>query len=218
MPGEGIVRIVVASRGPFLALSLVLICLSAGCLKSSRITPSGTSAPSTSPTMLPLVYYEDGALLFIGVDARAAQYAKDGDAMFPVGIGLGNRARRSLDFGRESFVLETSAGRRYPIVTVQEFNEGYSRSATDRELAGPFLEALQVKFDPRGFRSRAFFPARGTAVESTAVSAFELGPTDWTHMYLYFPLPEGGLHKERFRLLVSAKGEPDPFVVNFEVR
>jgi len=206
-----------ASRGPFLTLFLALTCLSIGCVGSSRIEPSGTPVESTSPKLLPLVYYEDGAVLFVGVDARAAQYAKDGGAMFPVGIGLGNRARRSLDFDRESFVLETAGGRRYPLVTVQEFNEGYTRSATDRELAGQFLEALQVKFDPRTFRSRAFFPARGTAAVSTAVPAFELGSTDWTHMYLYFPMPEGGLHRQRFKLLVSAKGEPDPFVVAFEV-
>jgi hypothetical protein len=233
---EGIVRIVMASRRPLLALTLSVTCLTLACLGPARVAPSASSTASTSPTMLPLVYYEDGAVLFVGVDARAAQYAKDGETMFPVGIGLGNRARRMLDFDRESFILETAEGRRYPLVTVQEFNQGYKRSASDRELAGPFLEALQVKFDPQHFRSRAFFPTRGTssrdvdqrspgppgaaavALGPQTVASFELGPTDWTHMYLYFPIPEEGLHKERFKLLVSAKGEPDPFVVGFEVR
>jgi len=215
---EGRWKVVVASRWPTWTLSLGLICLSSGCLGTPRVGSSSAPGVPTSPKLLPLVYFEDGAVLFIGVDARAAQYAKDGEAMFPVGIGLGNRARRTLKLDREAFALETAAGQRYPLVSVQEFNQDYRRSANDKTLAETFLDALEVKFDPGKFRARALFPARGTPGVGTAVDSFELGTTEWTHMYLYFPLPADGLHRHSFKLLVSVEGEPDPFVVAFEVR
>jgi len=223
---EGRLKVVVASRWPSWMLSVGLICLSSGCLGTPRVAPAGATTSPTSPKLLPLVYFEDGAVLFIGADARAAQYAKDGESIFPVGIGLGNRARRTLEFDRESFVLETAAGQRYPLVSVQEFNQDYRRSANDRSLAETFVDALEVKFNPRKFQSRAFFPgrqvaarpARGTPAVESAVDSFVLGTTEWTHMYLYFPMPADGLHRRGFKLLVSVAGEPDPFVVAFEVR
>ncbi len=206
-------------RWPAYLLSLSLLCTAPGCLgKNNTVSANPTTKPVTSPTMLPLVYYEDGAVAFIGVDARAAQYAKDGESVFALGLGLGNRARRTIKLDRESFVLETSAGSRYPLVTVQEFNQNYERSTHDTELAQPFLEGLQVKFNPAKFRARAFFPSRSATAGATVVDSFELGTTEWTHMYLYFPIPAEGLHRHTFRLLVSVEGEPDPFVVGFEVR
>jgi hypothetical protein len=216
---EGRSKVAVIPRWPAYALALTLLCASAGCLgKNSTVSSNPNTKGPTSPTMLPLVYNEDGAVLFIGVDTRAGQYAKDGETMFPLGVALGNRSRRTLKLNRESFVVESSSGKRYPLVSVQEFNEHYQRSAHDRELAQPFLEALQVKFAPDKFRSRAFYPARSTTVVATAVDSFELGTTEWTHLYLYFPMPADGLHHRTFRLLVSPDGEPDPLVVGFEVR
>ena len=161
------------------------------------------------------MYQEDGAILFVGVDTRAAQYAKDPKGMFPVGIGLANRSRRALRFTRESFVLETSGGQVYRIVSVQEFNERYERSASDRQLAAPFLEKLAIKLPTRP-RGVAFFPGRGTA--STAMDEFDLATAEWTHLYLYFPMPDDGLHGRRFKLLVRPSDQPDPIVVAFEVR
>ena len=210
--------IVVHSRWPTVALSLGLIGLSAGCLGSPRVVQAGAVEDQSSPKLLPFVYFEDGAFLFVGVDTRAAQYTKDAESMFPVGIGLGNRSRRTLSFDRESFVLETAAGQVNRLVSVREFSEGYKRSATDRELAGHFLEKLQIKFAGSAFRRGTFFPARGSSPVSTAIDKVELGTTDWTHMYLYFPRPSDGLHGRRFKLLVSAAGEPDPIVVAFDVR
>ena len=221
MLDEGRSKVVVTPRWPTNVLSLALVAAIGtvpGCLGKTQVSSNPTSKSATSPTMLPLVYNEDGAVLFIGVDTRAAQYAKDGESMFPLGVALGNRSRRTLKLDRESFVLESSTGQRYPLVTVQEFNERYERSSHDRELAQPFLEALQVKFDPAKFRTRAFFPARGTTGVATAVDSFELGTVEWTHMYMYFPMPADGLHRRTFRLLVSPEGEPDPLVVGFEVR
>ena len=216
---EGRSKDAVIPRWPAYALSVSLLCISAGCLgKNTTVSANPTAKGPTSPTMLPLVYNEDGAILFIGVDTRAAQYAKDGETMFPLGVALGNRAKRTLKFNRESFVVESASKKRYPLVTIQEFNEKYQRSTNDLQLAQPFLEALQVKFAPEKFRARAFFPVRSTTAVATAVDSFELGTTEWTHLYLYFPMPADGLHHRTFRLLVSLDGEPDPLVVGFEVR
>ena len=216
---EGRSKVVVTPRWPSCIVPLALVALTAGCVGAGRMTPSGTSSPSTiSPTMLPLVYQEDGAVLFVAVDTRAAQYAQDGETIFPLGVALGNRSRRTLTLDRESFVLETAAVQRYPLTSVAEFNRDYRRSSNDLDLARPFLDALQVKFDPQKFRARAFFPARGGTGTATAVDAFDLGTTEWSHLYLYFPVPPDGLHGHRFKLLVSVDGEPDPFLVSFEIR
>jgi hypothetical protein len=216
---EGRTKVVVTPRWPSCILPLALFALAPGCVGSGRVTPTGaTSATATSPTMLPLVYQEDGAVLFLGVDTRAAQYARDGETMFPLGVALGNRARRTLTLGRESFTLETQAGERLPLVSVAEFNRDYRRSSSDLDLARTFLDALQAKFDPQKFRARAFFPARGGTGTATAVDAFDLGTTEWTHLYLYFPMPADGVHDRRLELLVTVDGEPDPFLVSFEVR
>ena len=216
---EGRLKVVVRLHWSVYLLSLALLCtIPVGCAGKARMASTGTTKNPASPTMLPLVYYEDGAVVFIGVDTRAAQYAKDGESVFPLGLAVGNRARRTIKLDRESFVLETSTGSRYPLVTVQEYNEHKQRSSNDRELAQPFLEALQVKFAPNKFRARAFFPARAATGVATAVDSVELGTTEWTHMYLYFPVPAEGLHRRTFKLLSSVEGEPDPFVVGFEVR
>jgi len=206
------------SRWPFVALALGLIGLAGGCLGSPRVVPAGAVEDPISAKLLPLVYYEDGAVLFVGVDTRAAQYTKDAESLFPVGVGLGNRSRRTLSFDRESFILETAAGQVYRLVSVQEFNEHYKRSATDRQLAETFLEKLQIRFAGSAFRRGTLFPARAGAPDSTAIDKVELGTTDWTHMYLYFPVPSDGLHGRRFKLIVSAEGQLGPIVVSFDVR
>jgi hypothetical protein len=199
---------------PF-AVVLGSIALAVGCLGAPRAVPAGEAADPLSPTLLPLVYQEDGAILFVGVDTRAAQYAKDPKSMFPLGLGLANRSHRALRFTRESFELETSSGQIYRIAGVLEFTERYKRSSSDRQLATPFLEKLGIKF-ARLPRSVSFFPASGST--GTVVDEFDLATTEWTHFYLYFPMPDDGLHGRRFKLLVRATGQPDPIVVAFEVR
>jgi len=202
----------------FFPLAAVLaLCLALpACLSSQRLETAKPAGTVLSPKLSPFVYFEDGTTLFIGVDGRAAQYIKDDEKIFPLGVGLANQAKSSLTLSRESFVLETASGRRLPVVSIQEFNRDYTRSPTDLRLADTFLENLATRFRNYRYVERQIFPYRGSA--ATATNTFELGRLFWTHLYLYFPVPEGGLHGEEFNLLVDVNESPETFVVHFKLR
>jgi hypothetical protein len=46
----------------------------------------------------------------------------------------------------------------------------------------------------------------------------ELGRNLWTMAYLYFPIPEEGIHKQEFTLLASPNGSDETFLVRFKIR
>ena len=47
---------------------------------------------------------------------------------------------------------------------------------------------------------------------------FELGRLYWTQFYVYFPIPEDGLHGKEFNLLIDTKQTEETFVVRFAVK
>ena len=196
-----------------LLLIAIVVAATSGCLTQSKIAPTRASV-GLSPKLNPFVHFEDGAVLFIGVDGRAARYVKEG-SIFPLGIGLANQSREPLTFTRESFVLEAADGTRYPLVSLQEYNRDYTRSRSDLRLADSFSEALASRFSNYGSLRRALYPAKG--VFSTAADSFELGRLIWTRFYVYFPIPESGIHGQQFKLLVDAKDGAETFVVSFSL-
>jgi hypothetical protein len=190
------------------------LALAAGCAKQpiASATPAGVTM---SPKLGPMVYFEQGAVLFVGADSRAAQYMKD-ETMFPVGLGLANTGKEAINFSRESFVLEASDGQRYPLVSLEEFQRDYTRSRTDVRLADSFLEMMNQRFSGHTHLTWPLYPYAGQP--RAVMSEYELGRQFWTHTYLYFPMPEGGIHKQSFSLLVTPRGSDQTFVVRFEVR
>ncbi len=168
-----------------------------------------------SPKLNPFVHFEEGRTLFIGVDGRAAQYVKDG-GIFPLGLGLANMGSEALNFSVESFILETSEGARYPVISIEEYNRDYKRSGADIKLADSFAEGMLTRFRNYNFTPWRLFPARGSGGGSQR--ALELNRGFWTQNYLYFPVPEAGIHGKEFSLLVSAKELPETFVVRFTLR
>ena len=191
--------------------ALFLMTVSSACLQRATI-PS--TRPSLSPKLAPFVNFEDGAILFIGVDVRAAQYVKDG-AVFPLGIGLANHSKKPLTLSRESFVLETADGKLYPLVSQQEFIRDYRRSPSDARLADAFHEVMTSRFSNYRFTRQQLFAA---ASGGTASDSFQLGRLFWSRFYLYFPIPAEGIHDREFTLLVRAHELPDPFVVRFSLK
>lgn len=192
---------------------LLLAALAAGIGCATHTKPGPASPEALSPKLNPLVYFEDGQVVFVGVDGRAAQYVKEG-SLFPVGIGLANRSMGSLTFSRESFVLEDAEGRKYPLASFEEF-QAYDRSRTDANLLDVFAETMRARFGNFSVTEFDFFPSKGS--RAPARDRIELGRTTWTIGYLYFPIPPGGIHGEKFSLLVKPKEVPDAFFVKFSI-
>lgn len=170
-----------------------------------------------SPKLNPFVYYEDGRVLFIAVDGRAAQYHEAKEPFFPVGLGLANQSRTPLTFSRESFVLEAEGGQQFPTISHQEYLQSYDNTRQDMRLADAFQGILFARFGnlyrPVPWR---LFPFRG---ERAAVQErLELGRRHVTWGYLYFPVPPEGIHGKRFTLLVRPEDFPETFVVRFALR
>jgi hypothetical protein len=202
-------------RAAVAVVALALLALvSMGCARERMVstTPAG---PDLSPKLTPFLYFEDGNVAFVGVDGRAAQYVKKGD-IFPLAIGLANRGMTPISLGRESFVLETSDGERFPLASVEEYNRGYSRTSSDLRLLDTGLEAMNMRFATYSYVERQLFPMKGS--RGTGIDNFELGRNFWTMFYVYFPIPEEGIHDKEFALLVDIKEHEDPLVVRFKVK
>lgn len=193
----------------FLALTLALL---AGCATGSRAR-SGESQLSAKLT--PFMYYDEGSIAFIGVDTRAAQFVKD-EPMFPLGLAIANKSGGSLTIKREAFTLEDEAGRRYPLVSYSEFRDSYRRSTTDANLADDFVKAIEARFLTYAKTFLPLFPSSGSA--ATVSEEKEIGRRQVALGYLYFSIPESGLHDRALRLLVSFEELPETYVVRFKVR
>ena len=75
---------------------------------------------------------------------------------------------------------------------------------------------MRTRFRNYNFTPWRLFPARGSGGGSQR--GLELNRSFWTQNYLYFPIPETGIHGEEFSLLVSSKELPETFVVRFSLR
>jgi len=194
---------------------LALLALAATACARERMVSTTPAGPSLSPKLTPFLFFEDGNVAFVGVDARAAQYVKKGD-IFPLAIGLANRGMPPISFGREGFILETADGGRYPLVTVEEYNKGYTRSRNDLRMLDSAVEAMNTRFATYSYVERQLFPVKGGA--GTGIDNFELTRNVWTMFYVYFPIPEDGIHGKEFALLVDIKEFENPLVVRFDVK
>lgn len=184
--------------------------------QKSQIRSTQPLDKAESPKMSQFVYYEQGKELFIGVDGRAAMYIKQ-ESMFPLGLGLANTGKSGITVTKESFVLETASGERYPPVSYQEYTRDYNRSRADVKLSDSFLEMLNLRFATYTFLPWRPFPAAGQP--STVLNQIELGRLIWTHGYVYFPVPEDGIHDRSFALLVTpSEGSEDTFIVRFKLK
>lgn len=196
-------------------LMAVVVLSGSACVQSPMSRAGQITKPQLSPKLNPFVHFEDGTTLFLAVDVRAAQYIKKG-GIFPLGIGLANQSRDALTFTRESFILETSDRAQFPVVSVREFNRDYKRSRSDIRLSDSFREAMVTRFANYNYIDRQLYPFKGG--EGTATDSFEMGRLFWTQFYIYFPIPEDGIHGKEFNLLVRPREADETFVVRFALK
>ncbi|MDQ7005713.1 MAG: hypothetical protein Q9Q40_00620 [Acidobacteriota bacterium] len=195
-----------------LLLALPLLILLGACASTGSHRPDS----HLSAKLTPFTYYDEGDLLFIGVDTRAAQYISD-ESIFPLGIALVNKTLKSMTIDRESFVLEDDNGKRYPLVSHKEYRASYRRSKTDEQLADNFIEAMRGRFATFSYRELRMFPATSRR-STTSTSAVEVRRRQMVVGYVYFPVPENGLHKRDLKLLFKVEEQPETFVVRFSIR
>lgn len=200
-----------AAKAVWIAIGLAVVLV--GC--SSKKEPITAGTAPLSEKLNPFVFYEIGKVMFLAVDTRAASYVEDG-AMFPLGLGISNLSQGSLTVKREQFFLEDSTGRRYPVVTYDEYRRNYKRSRSDAELGEEFAGIMATRYG--NFRSTPWtlFPPSGST--APVVNQVEIGRNEYVYGYLYFPMPEGGIDKKKFKLLVRAEEYPEPFLIAFEVK
>ncbi len=196
------------------ALFLLALPLAAGCA-ARPAAPQASRAAAPSPTLNPFVYFEDGGMAFVAVDGRAAQYIED-ERIFPLGFSIANRSKGKLTLTRESFVLEDESGAKTPPSSYAEFASGYGRARTDAGLADSFREMMRLRFESYSFASWPLYPS--TSSSATARERIELGRSQYTISYLYFPVPAGGVHGRSFTLLVKANEAADSLLVKFRIR
>ncbi len=192
--------------------ALLATALLAACASTGGYRPDS----QLSAKLTPFTYYDEGELLFIGADTRAAQYIRD-ESIFPLGVALVNKTLKSMTLNRESFLLEDDTGKRYPLVSHEEYRASYRRSKTDERLADNFIEAMRGRFATFSYRELRMFPAT-SRLSTTSTSEVEVRRRQMTVGYVYFPVPEGGLHKRDLKLLFRVQEYPETFVVRFSVR
>lgn len=197
----------------WIAVGLLFAVAATAGFASRRIETAKIDEGALSPKLHPHVYFEEGLPLFLAADVRAAGLS-DEESIFPLGIGMANLGRTSIDFGKEEFILEDAQGNRYPVVGIQEFTDEYRRSRSDARLAELFEGVLRARFENFTETEWRPFPVSG-ARQSTA-SRVELGRNDWTMAYLYFPVPEEGTHGREFTLIVGpSDGDEERYLLRF---
>ncbi len=195
-------------------LAVLLVSLFAACAAPARSRPN--DADWTSSTLSPFVYYDEGELMMIAVDTRAATMAR-GDRLFALGVAVANNDRKALTVDRESFALEDESGRRYPLASYEEYREGYKRSRSDARLQDLFIETLSTRRSIYRQRQLGFFP-NTASLNRLAVDEKEIAGREMAIGLLYFPIPEGGLKGQRFGLLVKTREHGETFLVRFRVK
>jgi len=202
----------VTTRSRFGTVALcAAVVLLAGCV--GRHTMTDPSAPSTK--WAGTSYYEEGALLFVSVDVRAARLAGPRDLLPLYFVIVKHKGSDFLELGRESFVLELPDGTREPLATYEQYEDNYLRERADARAVAEYLDTIAGRFPqpPYSWLSLDFFPQRASGIFPR--DEIDLRARVLIHGYLYFPLPPDPPLDQRYRLLVTPLGSETTYVVDF---
>jgi hypothetical protein len=174
-----------------------------------------TSPDDPSPKFAGTSYYEEGEVLFVSVDLRAARIGGPQNMLPLYAVIVKHIGNEQLYFGREGFVLELPDRSRIPLASYDEFNNDYGRSQADRRALGQYLDTINSKFPepPYSWLELDFFPPRGSGIfprETVDIRARQL-----VHGFLYFRLPEALPLGGRYKLLITPQQGDATYVVDF---
>ena len=194
------------------AFVLLAACAAAACAGGPR--PYDDEA-GLSPRLIRTAYFDDGKVLFVGLDVAAA-VAVDAERTFPLALVLANRGPAGAAFDRESFRLEDDGGRAFPLLSYEEFRALSRATSLDRRASEKFYEAAAQRLGPAAgganptIRAVPFF-----GVETARRDRVDIAPAEWARGMLYFPRPAGDLAGRVFSLLVRPIGAAETIVVKF---
>jgi len=191
-------------------------------------SPSTLDTSDLDKKLSTFVYMEEGKLVSLIVDARAARIHEK-SPYFPLEICVANRGLAGdLTLTRESFILIDQDGNRYHVASPRDLTESYQYLDIDRQQAelegivyGRFVNFTRyaATFSPTpppeaGPGGAAALP-RPPGVVQDRVSL-----PKWGYMidFVYFPVPRSGLLDRKFELHMEATELPDPVFVKFAVQ
>ncbi len=159
-------------------------------------------------------YKESGKLVSMVVGVDAARFIRK-EAYVPLFVQVANKSKSTFQITRESFALQDSLGRQYPMADAAEVAARYPRLDLDRRL---FLQNQSFTLSHVGLYTRIdsnFFPS--TSRPALLMQQITLPPVSYMEDVLYFPIPETGLNGVLLRLLFKVKELEEPIQVVFEV-
>jgi hypothetical protein len=167
-----------------------------------------------SDKLSPFNYKEDGRLVSMVVGVDAARFIRK-EAYVPLFVQVANKTKQTLSITRESFVLEDSLGRQYPLAPAQELAEKYPRLDIDRRLFNQNRSVTATGVGVFTYIGSNFFPSASR--RALLIQQVTLPPVAFMEDVLYFPIPETGLNGVPLRLLFKVKELEEPIQVVFEV-
>jgi len=182
--------------------------LSAGCAVS-RSTAPGTSPsqPVPSETLAPSIFYEEGKLVFLGVNVHIARFSLDADPL-PVEIAIANKGIELLSVSPEHITLRSRDGDAWPMASEEESAGSSLRSEFDRNLMPvPFADAVKLRF-PNYRHMPSTFGLRGGNRSMTR--AVEMRRHTWTLTQIWFPNPGGELKGKLYEVWLDSPELPEP--------
>ncbi len=183
----------------------------AGCATAER-NPGAVGI--FSEKLSPYNYKEEGHLALMIVGVEAARFIRR-EPYVPLFVQVANKSKVTFEITRESFVLEDSQGRQYPMAPAQEVSARYARLDLDRRMFQQNRSITGVGVELFTYVTSNFFPS--AARRALLIQQVSLPPVAYMEDVLYFPIPETGLNGTPLRLLLKVKELPDPIQVVFEV-
>lgn len=201
----------VRSRAIRVAAAILLCAMPAGCATLER-NPNVVGAYSDK--LSPYNYKEEGSLVLMVVGVDGARFIRK-EPYFPVFVQVANKTKTTFQVTRESFVLEDSLGRQYPLAPARDLQERYGRIDLDRALFRQNRAFTALGVGVFTYISSDFFPSSSRG--SLLIDQVTLPPVAYLEDVLYFPIPETGLNGVPLRLLFKVKQLEEPIEVRFEV-
>jgi hypothetical protein len=192
-------------------VALLALALLGGCASRQTMTTPGEPSPKWAGTS----YYEEGELLFLSVDVRAARIGGPRNLLPLYFVAVKHRGSDFLELGRESFVLEFPDKTLVPLASYEEYENDYGRGRADARVVELYLDTINGRFPrpPYSWLPLDFFPLRASGTfprDKVAIRARDL-----VHGFLYFPLPEDPPLDRRYTLLLSPLDSEVTYVLDF---
>lgn len=187
------------------ALVSTAVVITAACASRTEVRQS-TNATQASPTLAPSIFYEEGRIVFLGVNTGLSRFNTD-DELVAVEIGIANKDLATLTVDLEGITLHEE-GKRWPAVSLRERAGHRLRADFERRMQPvSFEEVLQLRYP--GFRRLAPNVGGGSGDRSLARTVGMARHT-WLLTQVWFPHPGGDLSGRVFEVWLSAPELPDP--------